>query len=150
MRHLATAALVCAALVSAPPSAHAASADAVVLQFFGGYGSDFRSIGMFGDATVVGTDGIPTTYGCGMDGPVLHDAAGDVGTLNGGCGPWPLTCVFTRVGVVANLTCLTPTVGVLEATGTWIPHDVLPTTSFDVTLAGAIVCAGGEDWTRCV
>lgn len=138
MRHLTTAALVCAALVPTPP-AHAASADAVVLQFFGGYGADYRSIGMYGDATIVGTDGIPTTYGCGMMGPVLHDAAGDVGTLlEGGCGPWPLTCVFLRVGVVANLTCITPTVGVLEAAGTWVPHDVLPTTTFDVTLAGTV------------
>lgn len=137
MRHLTATALACAALVSAPQTAHAADANAVVLQFFGGYGVDYRSIGMFGDGTFYGTSGLPETYGCGMDGPVLHDAAGDVGTLNGGCGPWALTCVFVRVGLVADLTCIT-SIGTLQATGPWVPHQVLPTSTFDVTFAGAI------------
>ena len=141
MRHLTATALACAALVSAPTSAHAVSADAVVLDFFGGYGVDYTSIGFFGPATIVGTDGILVEYGCGMDGSVLHDALGDVGVLQGGCGPWPLTCVFVRAGVNADLSCLTPTVGVLEATGVWVPHDVLPTRSFDLTMAGTVTVA---------
>lgn len=136
MRRLTSAALVCAALLTAPPSAHAAEADAVVLDFFGGYSNGWTSMGMFGNGTFVGTDGLPATYGCGMDGDILHDALADAGVLEGGCGPYPLTCVWVRAGVVGDLSCITPTVGVLEATGTWLPHDVLPTTSFDVLLAG--------------
>lgn len=93
------------AVASAP--AHAASADEFTIQ---GGGTVSPGLGVVpagqqafhfgGTATVIGTHGTATTYGCSLNADDVDATfAEGAGTLWGGCGPITLPlCVFVRVG----------------------------------------------------
>lgn len=99
-----------------------------------------QSISFSGSATVVGTHGVLTTYGCSFSGSDINGSiAAGVGTVSGSCGPISFdTCVFVRVLDVVQVVCAGasasgPTVKGASAECVFQPNNTLPTTSYTLT-----------------
>lgn len=124
------------------PPAGAAQADVLVLQGSGTFSPPLdatpttRSISAFATLTVVGTDGIGSSYACLVTGTELGVVAGGVGYVGANCGPVAcLPFVWARAGLHATWTCTGPTT-VWQAVCTLTYHQVLPTFSFDMACLG--------------
>lgn len=139
------AALACAALaVSAPPASAATRVDAVLLNVSGMYtlpALGLRSLKLTGTATVVA--GTTTgTSSCALSGVVVSSGfPAEAGPLRGACGSVPLACVWSRVALAIDMTCVVEPVGsgTLTVSGAWRPWNINPTTGFDALLAGTLV-----------
>jgi hypothetical protein len=107
------AAIVAPAIALAAPAAQAANADGAVItgagQILPGLTATPRqqAVNFNGTATVAGTHGVLTTYGCAFAGTDLEGSyAEGAGTVAGTCGPIGLNlCVFVRVAAVVPVVC---------------------------------------------
>lgn len=127
-------------LLGSVPAAHAAHADAVVLQGAGTYApplgvlSEAHALSFSGVATVTGTDGVAVTFDCQFYGTSFESLSGGEGAMAGSCGPLAFpSCVYARAGVAGTITCA----GVVEEmvlSFFWRPVDVIPTSAY--TLIG--------------
>ena len=104
-----------------------------------------QSISFDGTATVVGTDGVLTSWDCSFSG---SDPAGSVaagaGTVSGSCGPVAFEiCVFVREGAHVDVSCASTSshTGGAQAKCAFRPHDTLPTTAYDLVCEAYVTMA---------
>ena len=128
--------------VTTPAVAHPLThVDAAVVQGSGvispslGLLYETHSIYFNGTATVLGTDGELTTWDCSFAGSSLASLAHGMGSVSGWCGPLLFElCVFVRVAAVVLVDCLAlgEHAGTAPGVCAFLPHDTLPTTSYDL------------------
>ena len=94
-----------------------------------------QSIAFDGTATVIGTDGVLTTWSCSFSGesPGSSTTHG-LGSVSGACGPIGLLCAYVRIGAIVAVECVGTATHVGAAAGSclFVPHTLLPTTSYSL------------------
>ena len=96
-----------------------------------------QSVGLVGTATMVGTHGVLTTYGCSFSGSFFGNLAGGTGNLSGTCGPMPLACAFVFVLGKWIGACAGSVTAAINCTVVYTTLN--PSTSFDATCLGQSV-----------
>ena len=94
-----------------------------------------------GTATVIGTDGVASTFSCAWNGTEIGNIATSEGAVSGLCGPIAFSnCVTVRVAVTWLMTCVRAgaQIGDWSLIGTWVPDQTPPSgiTGYGVSAVG--------------